>query len=50
MKVFVAGATGALGQHLSAEGTNKQDNASSLEIIDEIERGVLQHRTALRDL
>src|SRR4051795_12199089 len=36
-----------LGQHLRAVRTSGQDNARSREIVDDIERGVLQHRKAL---
>jgi DNA-binding ferritin-like protein len=39
-----------LGQHLRAVRTSGLDNARSREIIDEIERGVDQHRQALREL
>ena len=39
-----------LGQHLQAVRTSGQDNARSREIIDDIERGVLQHRNALLQL
>src|SRR5204863_6636521 len=39
-----------LAQHLRAMRTSGQHNARSLEIIDDIDRGVLRHRAALSEL